>query len=57
MDKNSDIAYKNNCVVQKGLDKSTLDSIDSFFKENNGEIIKLKKSIYENPHIQFPQGI
>jgi len=53
LNNNPKIARVNNHVIQKELDKSTLSKIESFFKKNRHQILKIRLGIYKN---QFNNG-
>ena len=48
LDKNPEISALNKNVIQKQLKKSTVNTIDRFYKINRTRILDLKSSIYQN---------
>ena len=48
LDKNPEISAINQNVIQKQLEKSTVNTIDRFYKINRTRILDLKSSIYQN---------
>jgi hypothetical protein len=48
LDKNPEISAINQNVIQKQLKKSTVNTIDRFYKINRTRILDLKSSIYQN---------
>lgn len=48
LDKNLNIALINQKVIQKGLDKSIINTIESFYNKNRIKILNVKLSIYQS---------